>query len=302
MRGRTAVAVAALGVAFALGGCGGLPPGVDGDLNNGWPAMPQAKVVVPVAGACYAMLSSGVSAGDDKTTSCTGAHDVETVYVGTFAGADAGRSTAPAKGSTALVAAYADCRKNATTYLGDDFDLGMLDLTMVLPTAPAWTGGARWYRCDIVRYQDIEFKTVGGQGSVKDGLRGDRPLAVTCVTVTDDGKSSITDEQAVACSTPHNAEVAGLFTAPDVPWPADQTARDNMASKGCEGVASKYLGESGGQVNNPLLGWSWDGFTQERWELGDRTTRCLLVGIKGDSANSVRFTGSVKGIGTKAPK
>jgi hypothetical protein len=147
----------------------------------------------------------------------------------------------------------------------------------------------------------MQFDTVGGEGSVKDGLRGDRPLALTCVNVTDDGKNAITDEQAVACSTPHNAEVAGLFTAPDVPWPADQTARDNTASKGCEGVAAKYLGQSG-QVNNPVLGWAWDGFTQDRWEMGDRTIRCLLVGIKNGTANSVKFTGSVKGIGTKAPK
>jgi len=301
MRRWTAVAVAALCAVFGLGGCGKLPPGVDGDLTNGWPAMPQPKIVVPVAGACYAMLSSGVSAGDDTTTSCTTAHDLETVYVGTFAGADAGRSTAPAKGSPALVTAYADCRKNATAYLGDDFDLGMLELSIVVPTAPAWTGGARWYRCDIIRYRDMQFDTVGGEGSVKDGLRGDRPLAITCVNVTDDGKNAITDEQAVACSTPHNAEVAGVFTAPDVPWPADQTARDNTASKGCEGVAAKYLGQSG-QVNNPVLGWAWDGFTQDRWEMGDRTIRCLLVGIKNGTANSVKFTGSVKGIGTKAPK
>ena len=301
MRRRTAVAVAALCAVFALGGCGKLPPGVDGDLTNGWPAMPQPKIVVPVAGACYAMLSSGVSAGDDTTTPCVTTHDLETVYVGTFAGADAGRSTAPAKGSPALVTAYADCRKNATAYLGDDFDLGMLELSIVVPTAPAWTGGARWYRCDIIRYRDMQFDTVGGEGSVKDGLRGDRPLAITCVNVTDDGKNAITDEQAVACSTPHNAEVAGLFTAPDVPWPADQTARDNTASKGCEAVAAKYLGQSG-QVNNPVLGWAWDGFTQDRWEMGDRTIRCLLVGIKNGTANSVKFTGSVKGIGTKAPK
>lgn len=303
MRRRTAVTVAALGAVFVLGGCGGgLPPGVDGDLTNGWPAMPQAKVVVPVAGACYPGVSGGVSDGDDDTTPCGPMHALETVYVGTFAGADAQRSTPPAKASPALVAAYTDCRKNATAYLGDDFDLGALDLSVVLPSAPAWKGGARWYRCDIVRYKDMELRSAGGAGSVKDGLRGDRPLALTCVTVTDDGKSAITDEQATACSTPHNAEVAGLFAAPDVPWPTDQTARDNMASKGCEAVGAKYLGESGGQVNNPLLGWSWDGFVQERWEMGDRTVRCLLVGIKGDSANSVRFTGSVKGIGTKAPK
>lgn len=302
MRRRTGAAVAALGAVIALGGCAGLPPGVDGDLTNGWPAMAQAKVVVPVAGACYAMLSSGVSAGEDTTTPCATVHDLETAYVGAFTGADAQRSAPPAKSSPALATAYADCARNATAYLGDDFDLGLLDLSVVLPSVPAWTGGARWYRCDIARYRDMNYHTPGGEGSVKDGLRGDRPLALTCAIVADDGKVTITDKQAVACSTPHNAEVAGLFTAPDVPWPADQTTRDNMASKGCEAVVARYLGESGGRVLNPVLGWGWDWFTQSRWELGDRTIRCLVLGYKGDSVNGVRFTGSVKGIGMKAPK
>jgi hypothetical protein len=82
MRRRTAMAVAALCAVFALGGCGALPPGVDGDLTDGWPAMPQAKLAIPVVGACYAMLSSGVSAGDDTTTPCVTTHDLETAYVG----------------------------------------------------------------------------------------------------------------------------------------------------------------------------------------------------------------------------
>jgi len=302
MRRRTMAAAAALGAVFALGGCTGLPPGVDGDLTDGWSAMPQPKVVVPVIGACYAVPSTGVSPGDDPTTSCTTKHDVETVYVGTFTGADAERSAPPAKGSPALVTVFGDCRKNATAYMGDDFDLGLLDLLMVMPTAPAWKGGARWYRCDIARYRDMNYRTLGGEGSVKDGLRGDRPLAVTCAVVTDDGKNAITDRRAIACSAPHNAEAAGLFTAPDVPWPAEETARYNMASKGCEGVVARYLGESGGQVDNPVLGWGWDGLGQTSWELGDRSIRCFVMGFKNGSTNGVRFTGSVKGIGTKAPK
>jgi hypothetical protein len=87
-----------------------------------------------------------------------------------------------------------------------------------------------------------------------------------------------------------------------VPWPADETARYNMASKGCEGVVARYLGESGGQVDNPVLGWGWDGLGQTSWELGDRSIRCFVMGFKNGSTNGVRFTGSVKGIGTKAPK
>ena len=266
MRRRTAMAVAALCTVFALGGCGTLPPGVDGDLTNGWPAMPQAKLVMPVVGACYAMLSSGVSTGDDTTTPCVTTHDLETVYVGTFTGADAERSTAPRNGP-GMVTAFADCRKNATAYLGDDYELGLLGLAVVVPTVQAWNGGARWYRCDVVRYEDMNYKTVGGDGSVKDGLRGDRPLAVTCAIITDDGKNALTSEQAVACSTPHNAEVAGLFTAPDVPGPPTRrpatTWRRRVARAWGRGTSASPAGRSatpcsaGAGTGSPRTVGSW---------------------------------------------
>jgi hypothetical protein len=298
---RLFAAVLALAAIAALAGCSALPAGVDGNLTDNWPTMPEAKVPVPVAGACYYSRSTGFSAGDDTTVACADAHASETVFVGTFSGADADRSAPPAKASPALATVFGDCRKNATAYLGDDFAMGPLDLIVVLPVVAAWKAGARWYRCDVTRYYNVSHRTVGGQGSVKDGLRGDRPLALTCFTVTDD-KNKITDEEPTACAQPHNAELAGLFTAPDVPWPADQTARSNMAQKGCQQVAAQYLGLTGGRVNNPVLGWGWDNFVQDRWELGDRTVRCLVMGFKADSVNGVRFTGSVKGIGTKAPK
>jgi Septum formation len=298
---RLLAALTALAATVALAGCAGLPAGVDGNLTDNWPAMPEAKVSVPQAGACYQTQSTGFSAGEDSTMACTGTHASETVFVGTFTGADADRSMPPTAGGPAVAAVFADCRKNATAYLGDDFAMGPLDLTVVLPVVAAWKGGARWYRCDVVRYSNVWHGSVGGQGSVKDGLRGDRPLALTCYTVTDD-KESITDEEPIACTQPHNGELAGLFTAPDVPWPADTQARKNIADKGCEGVVAAFLGLSGGRVTNPALGWGWDGFSQKRWELGNRTIRCLVLGFKGGSVNGVRFTGSVKGIGTRAPK
>ena len=301
MRRRFVTVLVTLGAAAALAGCTSMPPGVDGNLTNAWPAMPVAKVSVPVAGGCYSSRSSGFATGDETTTPCTGTHEIEVAYVGTFTGGDADRSSAPAKGSPAIAATFGECRKAATDYLGDDYDMGPMALSVTVPVDAAWKGGARWYRCDIDRYTDAGFEIVAS-GSAKDGLRGARPLAITCLLVSDSDKDHFQWDQFVPCTQPHNAELAGLYTAPNVPWPTDDKARTDMGGKGCEGVVAKFLGLSSGRDTNTVLGWGWENFVQDRWELGDRTIRCLVMGFKKDSVNGVRFTGSVKGFGTRAPK
>jgi hypothetical protein len=304
--GRSARALLALFAALALGGCaGGLPAGMDGDLTNGWPTMPEPKVAVPQSGWCYAVLPPETETwfGDFSPVPCAGTHQSETVFVGIFVGAVADRSTPPAWGSQGRIDAYTECRRNASDYLGGDFLLGRLGMKFVQPDSAAWTGGARWFRCDIIRYKDLnDGQLSDAAGSVRDGLRGARPLAVTCAIETDDGKTNtVTDVQTTDCATPHNAELAGVFTAPNLPWEADDRARENMVSKGCEDVVASYLGLPGGKVTNPVLGWSFSLLTQNEWQRGDRTVRCFAVGFKGASSSGVRFTGSVKDIGNRAP-
>ena len=301
MRRRFATVLVTLGAVAALAGCTSMPPNVDGNLTNAWPAMPVAKVSVPVAGVCYPTRPTGFGTGDETTVPCTATHDTETVYVGTFTGGDADRSGAPAKGSPALATTFADCRKNAVAYLGDDYYLGPMTLDVTVPVDAAWKGGARWYRCDIERYTDTQYQVVAS-GTAKDGLRGARPLAITCIVVSDTDKDHSRWDQFVPCTQPHNGEVAGLFTAPDVPWPADEKTRDDIGGKGCEAVVAQFLGLSGGRDTNTVLGWSWEPFDQDRWTLGDRTIRCVVLGFKNDAVNGVRFTGSVKGFGNRTPK
>jgi hypothetical protein len=301
---RYRVGLLVLCVALVLGGCARPPAGVDGDLTNDWPAMAAAKVPVPESGKCYAALASDGWAEDLSPLPCAGPHMTETAFVGMFTGADADRSAPPATGSPARAGAFAECRKNVTEYLGGDFMLGRMNLGLVLPSSNAWTGGARWFRCDISRYNNLHDYTevADGTGSARDGLRGARPLALTCATETDDGKGSVTDERVADCAQPHNAEFAGLFTAPDIPWPTDENERLNLASHGCEGVVASYLGLPGGRMTNPVLGWTSQQPSKDQWSLGNRTVRCYAVGFKGNSVNGMRFTGSVKGIGNKPPR
>src|SRR5262249_22492699 len=131
--------------------------------------------------------------------------------------ADADRSAPPLAGSASRRAAYDECQKAGTDYLGGAWQGAKVDLGLVLPDDKAWTGGAPGYRCDLIQYQDSNYETGATSGSAQDGLRGPRPLAVTCLTVTDDGKKSVTRTEDVDCDKPHNAEFAGLFTAPDGP-------------------------------------------------------------------------------------
>src|SRR5258705_69599 len=175
--------------------------------------------------------------------------------------------------------AYRQCGTGAVNYLGDDFHLGLFDMYLVLPSDNAWSGGAPWFRCDIVRFRDAERGDLADTGSVKDGLRGVRPMVLTCTTVTDDGKGNFTDEQLTDCAKPHNSELAGLYTAPNIPWPGDAKTRKNMASKGCEGVVARFLGFTSGTVDSPYLGWEFSGFRdRDLWNLGDRPIQCSALG------------------------
>jgi hypothetical protein len=295
--------VIAAGTVLFLAGCG-KPVGTDGDLTNAWPAMPKAVTPVPVAGTCYPNEYNETWYGDfSSAVSCvTGSHQTETVYVGTFTGADADRSAPPLGGSPARRAAYDRCQAAATDYLGGPWQDARIDLGLVLPDDKAWAGGARWYRCDVVKYKDSDSTAVDTAGSARNGLRDPRPLAVTCLVIASDSKGLITDVKDATCDQPHNGEYMGLYTAPVGPYPTDETARHKLASSGCEGVLSRFLGYGGSTPYSNYVGWWPGGFTEDQWNLGDRTEHCFAVAVRGGSVNGVRVVGSMRGLKGGAPK
>jgi Septum formation len=291
-----------LGVAaLALAGCA--PAGTDGNLTNGWAAFPAAKTPTPVVGACYPAAYQPTWKGDfSSAVDCaTKTHETETVFVGGFTGADADGSAPPAAGSDGRRSAFAQCVAAAHDYLGGDWTDAKLTLGLVVPDDAAWHGGARWYRCDVEQYKDSALQTRATEGSVKGGLTGARPLAITCITVTDDGKGSVTGWTDVSCDQPHNGEYAGSYTASDAPWPSDVNTRHNLAKSGCESMVAQFLGFSGTTFQSTYLGWLAAGFEEDRWTAGDRTERCYVLAITGNSANTTRILGSVKGLRDGAP-
>jgi hypothetical protein len=288
--GTTAAALVLVGGLLAA--CGN-PPGVDGNLTNNWKAMPDAVIPTPPAAACYNVTT------DDPTTvtkwpapvECNTTHTVETSYVGTFTGADAERSSPPSAGSTGRRTAYEKCAEETKGYLGGDWRTGRLDLYVVLPISLHWQGGARWFRCDLMEYKDLnDYEVALRTTSLKGDLGGDRKTALGCVTVTLKANQQVDRVTAAACDSQHNGEFAGVFDHPDGPYPTDAAAASKARLDGCAQVVATYAGVPNDADLTYRIGWYAAGFGEYSWNEGNRGVRCY--GISADT-----LTRAIKGVG-----
>jgi hypothetical protein len=296
------VGIVATSVTLVLAGCAGRPTGTDGDLANRWPAMPAAQIVVPVAGSCWATGSSVRAALLPWFTAgvpCASPHDLESAYVGQFTGNEAAAPTPPEEDSAPERIAYSICRDRTNDYLGGDWHDAMLMLTLVIPPFTQWKVGARWYRCDLMHLTSpVSSDPLIQTGRVVDGLRGSRPLALTCMATREDPQRAILAANLVDCAQPHAAEYAGTFTAPDLPWPA-KDGGDSVADAGCHEVVTRYLGLGrAADWTDQSLGYWYDGFDNDRWLLGDRTTRCYAYAY----TRTGKMVGSVRGTRNTPPR
>jgi hypothetical protein len=295
---RVGIAVAL--VALALGGCA--PAGTDGDLTNGWPSIPAGKPWQPRAGDCYAETRGVVTTplitapiGGKLVDCATADHSLETAYVGTFTGPEAAAAQPPAQDSATVRAAWATCEVQSVAYLGGDWRAAYLSLSLVLPPAGTWRRGGRWYRCDLARRTSpMQDAVIVPTGTAKDGLRGTRPLAITCLSMYTDSAGNVAAVSRVGCEGPHQAEFVGIYVAPDGAFP-DATAEKALIDAGCDKAVAHYLGFANvADYNNQTVGW-WaaDGFDAGRWALGDRSVRCFAFAFTSNKA----LVGSVRGIG-----
>ena len=291
---RGSIAAALVGaVALVAAGCG-RPPGVDGDLTNNWPAMPEAKIPVPADHACYRTYSAtqDAFARIRDPVECSGPHEVETVHVGIFTGEDAGRDTPPPAGGPGRRTAYEDCAASARTFLGDDWRTGRLRLYLTVPPDIYWQAGVRWYRCDLVAFRDVDEHLPDLPGaSLRGALSGARPYGVGCLNVTV-ANGAVQSMVAVDCATAHNGELAGVYDAPDVPYPSDAAARTAMSAKGCLSTIAKFAGVPDDANTRYRTGYVTYGFGAQEWALGNRGVRCYLW------RSNKTYTRSLKGAGT----
>src|SRR4051812_37648340 len=182
---RRLVAAGTVLMVLALTGCTGKIAG-DGDLAGDWAVMPKATVPVPETAVCRVgtpkVVDWEMDLLNDTRVNCTARHSTETYYVGTITDPKTvALNEPPGAGEPAFKPIYQTCVKRAADFLGDDYHVGRVAIVPVLPTATEWRAEARFYRCEIMEIL-ANHKVVQRTSSVKDGLKGKRPLAIGCAT------------------------------------------------------------------------------------------------------------------------
>ncbi|WP_434741964.1 septum formation family protein [Micromonospora sp. SH-82] len=263
----------------------------DGDLVDDWGALPAPTPFTPAAEVCHpGDFTDVVGPATYQPVDCAVPHRLETVHVGTFT---ANRPEPPTVGSVELRGAFAECDVRATGYLGDEWRGARLRLGVALPSAVGWGVGARWFRCDLTELTTVEAAgdPVTRTTSLRGALRGPSPLRLGCQQASTIRGGRVTGLTPVTCDKRHNAEYAGVFRAPETPYPT----RDRdwaPVYTGCRSVLARYAGVP----EDRLLPLRTDVVVRPpsagRWRAGDRGVRCYLW----LSQRSV--SGSLKGVGT----
>ncbi|GAA1880158.1 septum formation family protein [Asanoa iriomotensis] len=260
--------------------------GTDGGGEGGGPVAAPQVTATPSPPRCHAAPAARTADKLDGTVDCAAPHQAETIHSGEFSDA----AVVPAN----LAPAFGDCDKQASTALGADWREARLRLDLVVPTAAAWTGGQRWYRCDLV-----ELTGVGPDGTVAErsgSLAGaleapDAPLRLRCALVKLDKRQNVATVADSACDVKHEGEFAGVWTAPaKVTHPVKD--RDYVPFyEGCLKTIAAYVDVPYQPGFNARTGYVPVLADKATWTLGDRGVRCFLW---------VRFrplTASAKGVG-----
>ncbi len=289
MRWRGALIGAAVVLAMAAGGCAALPEGVDGDVTNGWAALPAAQQFRPETGTCHREVVQTVTPDDYAPGSCRYRHRAETFHVGDLTGAAAsGDQPGDKAGDKARKQAFAACAAKADAFLGDDWLGGALALGAVLPGADGWRGGARWFRCDLMHIEPDTGIVVERSSSLKGALTGSAPVRLRCFDAPPDGSL-----RTALCGKPHDAEYAGAWTAPDIAR-SKLTGDPDRVRTGCFGVVATFAGLR----NDSMLPYRTGLLTltpgEDEWAAGQRGVRCFVY------RHNRKLTGSVKGKGGRA--
>jgi hypothetical protein len=296
LRIRLGITAAVSAVLILAAGCGG-PGGVDGNLTNGWGPMAAATGFEPVAGACHSANFNAVGArATYEEIDCKLRHRTETVYVGTYESPAADADEPPADGSAGARAAYHVCDDKTTTYVGGPWRNARLWIGVTHPTAAAWTGGARWFRCEVLEISSVEDDggLVQRAGSLQDALAdGSGDLMLACYAIQHGDAGAIKTMPGVSCAAKHNAEFAGVWFADNLAYPEDDAGWAKFHD-GCRKLIAGYVGVP---VDNDLqyrTGVVSLPGSRDVWALGDTGVRCYLW------LDGAQLTGSLKGKGVKS--
>ncbi|NMO52156.1 septum formation family protein [Actinoplanes sp. TBRC 11911] len=295
MRGIRVGIPAALALVLAVAGCAN-PGGVDGDLTNQWAPMASATGFEPNGGTCHISSFDPVGArGAYEEIGCEIQHRTETVYVGQYEAPAAEADEPPAADSAGAREAYRVCDNKTTAYVGGPWRTGRLWIGVVHPTPAAWTGGSRWYRCEVIELSSVEDDgtLVQRAGSLKNALASTGALTLGCYAVRQDSSGAIASMPAVACDAEHNAEFAGLWNAKNLAYPKRDAAWRPFHN-GCREVVSGYAKVPDDKDLQYRTGVVSLPGSEDVWGLGDHSVRCYLW------VDGAELTGTLKGKGTKS--
>lgn len=289
-----AAASAAL-ITTALTGCG-TPAGTDGDLTDDWRPVAEARQFTPEVGDCHVIADPTSYLTSYQPVDCTRSHLVETYHLGTFTGALAERPIPPKVGSTALRTAFAECDAKATAFVGGDWRGARLTVQVVPPSPAGWSGGSRWYRCDLLELDAVDGGTainnhydhaVQRSASLRDELK--RPSKVAYGCLDEDEYENL---QHSSCDKPHRFEYVGSWTAPDGPYGDVARNDDNVHAK-CRTVVARYAKVPVDGNLRYRTGTAYRLPSEKAWARGDRGVRCFFW------SGGPKLTRSIKGGGTK---
>ena len=284
---------AACAALLLLAGCAN-PGGVDGDLTNDWAPMSAPTGFVPESETCHlANFATVGPRGTYEEVDCKLKHRTETVHVGRYPDPAAEADAPPAAGSAGAREAYRICDQKTTAYVGGPWRAARLWVGVTRPTPAAWTGGARWFRCEVLEISSIEDDggLVMRSGSLRNALREtDSPLRLGCYAIGMNADGGIATMPAAPCAAGHNAEFVGIWYAEDLPYPT-QDKQWVPFHDGCRDLIAGYVGVPDDQDLPFRTGVVSLPGGEDVWALGDRGVRCYLW------VDGATLTTSLKGKG-----
>jgi hypothetical protein len=163
------------------------------------------------------------------------------------------------------------CRQDADKFLGGPRAESRVRYALLSAT-DRMRGGLF---CALAETSDTKGTTIGSTRSMKDGMRGNRPLAITCVGGDADDSLQFSD-----CHDGHSGEFVGAI------------ADGGQPEADCLDVAAAYLGLSAGEVQDRTD-------LEMRWLEGERTL-CFVVEAGDATGRHDTLRASVKGLGKAA--
>jgi len=277
--------------ALTLTGCAP-SAGVDGDLSDGWGAPPEPVSFVPAAGACHPVEEEIGFLSTYDPVDCAESHLMETVHVGEFTGPDTDGATPPPSGSPGMRAARADCEQHVNDLLGGPWRSGPMTVRVVPPSGQAWSGGVRWFRCDLGQIRGLENPDLLVRtGDLKDALGEGSELAYHCFRPTFTG-DDITEMAPSPCTEKHEAEFVGVWTAPESSYTAFANDTDRQHRE-CRKVIAAFAKVPDDSDLVYRVGTIIYQPTEAEWADGSRGSRCFLW------RDTPKLTSSIKGAGTR---